>query len=115
MRRLTTKMSAESSLSVIIFIFQNYNTTVVPAQLTPKEPPEGNEIQFFGNEYQAWDRYNVLISKRTVDIKTAAEDGIILFAPLMSDENVGKAKPDKLYLIIEMVNGAIGFRCDCFA
>ncbi len=76
---------------------------MVPKLLTSKVPQDVKEIQFFGNQYQGWIGYSKLVGKRALKIKTAAKDGIICFVPIVSDEK-------GTYLIIEMLNGTVGFR-----
>ena len=73
---------------------------------TPHKEIESNWIQFFGNGYQGWVGSRYITGKKKLAIKTAVPDGIIIFIPI---------ELDNTYLIVEMVNGTIGFRCDCFA
>lgn len=74
---------------------------------------ESDWIQFFGNGYQGWSGF---FSFSLVDvklaIKTAVPDGIIMLVPLTKR---GGEDLKNSYLILEMVNGTIGFRYDCLA
>lgn len=90
-------------LSILFFIIQNYNDTVPPAALKSKALVTENEMQFFGNGYHRWSDYR-LKSERTVTIRTAAENGILVFSSISGQTE------DKSYMLIEMINGTVGFR-----
>ncbi|XP_028412186.1 laminin subunit alpha-like, partial [Dendronephthya gigantea] len=88
----------------------NYNTTIAPTGLRPKPPSAVTDddkwFQFRGNDYQGWTISPAISgSDVTLDIRTAATDGVIYFNELYSLDERRKS-----YLILEMINGTIGFR-----
>ena len=85
----------------------NYNSSVVPRQLAADDPKTENVFQFFGNQYLGFKRNDdaELTTKREIDIKTVAKDGLILFLPLDLP-----SVQEKSYAIVEMLNGTVGFR-----